>query len=122
MPRLYGSVLASSEASGPDGATADTSVAAPNSAIPPPMAAARHHADPSTRPSTIPAQKNASHGSRGWVPLMKTSVTHSTGLPSGSSHQLTESSSRRCWVRSQCSPAPASAAPTRPPPPSASEA
>ena len=44
-------------------------VATPNSVNPTPSATGRHQSVRSTRPSTMPAQKNASHGSSGCVRL-----------------------------------------------------
>ena len=41
--------------------------------------ATRHHSVDRTRPSTMPAQKNASHGSSGWVPLTPTSKSSARG-------------------------------------------
>ena len=60
-------------------ADALTRLASVNMVNPPAIAAVRHHVVASRRPSTIPAQKNASHGSSGWVPLTNTSRTSPWG-------------------------------------------
>ena len=62
-------------------------VASPNNVSPPPIAAGRHQFVARTRPSTIPAQKNASHGSSGWVPLTETSNSRLRGEPTAGREQ-----------------------------------
>ena len=52
-----------------------TIVAVVKSATPAPIAAGRHQSIVRHRPRTMPAHRNASHGSNGCVPLIATSKT-----------------------------------------------
>src|SRR5690606_35812466 len=58
-----------------------------NRTIPSATAPSRHQGASNSRPSTIPAQKNASHGNNGCVPFASTSMTSPTGVLAGSVSQ-----------------------------------
>jgi len=96
-----------------DVAEASASVPAAKRMKPAPAAAGRHHGCVSTRPSTMPAHRNASHGSSGWVPFTNTSNSSPRGVrPPGDVSQLVScpSSSRSYthqWISQPASPAPA---------------
>ena len=71
---VNGSVLARTARGPSPPVAADDRAPTPNSAAPPAIDdRPPRRTSARTRPSTMPAQKNASHGSSGWVPLTTTS-------------------------------------------------